>query len=247
MSSRKAFGHIGAALLLALVMAASALAATRSANSSAAEPQVLNVWDYGASPKVSKAFNSIWRAFEKTHPGVTIKRRSFGGGNDFDTVFTTAMAAGKGPDIWTGTVSSPNTRVSIKRGLVLDMTSYYCKYHWDDKLARNQIGLSTVKSKFYGVPDGIESLVVFYNKDVFRQLGVRVPTTWAQLQQIVVKAKAKGLTPISWATSRNGLVRSGSRRWSPTVSARRVRRHSSSATAAGRNRVSWARSSVGST
>ena len=196
MSSRKAIG-LGVALLLALVVAASALAASRSTNSSAAEPQVLNVWDYGASPKVSKAFNSIWREFEKTHPGVTIKRRSFGGGTDFDTVFTTAMAAGKGPDIWTGTVSSPNTRVSIKRGLVLDLTPYYCKYNWDDKLARNQIGLSTVKSRFYGVPDGIESLVVFYNKDVFRQLGVGVPKTWAQLQQINAKAKAKGLTPIS--------------------------------------------------
>lgn len=197
MSSRKAIGHLGAALLLGLVIAASALAASRSTNSSAAEPQVLNVWDYGASPKVSKAFNSIWRTFEKSHPGVTIKRRSFGGGTDFDTVFTTAMAAGKGPDIWTGTVSSPNTRVSIKRGLVLDLTSYYCKYNWDDKLARNQIGLSTVKSRFYGVPDGIESLVVFYNKDVFRQLGVGVPKTWAEFQQIVAKAKAAGLTPIS--------------------------------------------------
>jgi raffinose/stachyose/melibiose transport system substrate-binding protein len=196
-SSRKAIRHLGAALLLALVVAASALAASNSTSTKAAEPQVLNVWDYGASPKVSKAFNSIWQSFQKTHPGVTIKRRSFGGGSDFDTVFTTAMAAGKGPDIWTATVSSPDTRVTIKRGLVLDLTPYYCKYHWGDKLARNQIGLSTVAGKFYGVPDGIESLVVFYNKDVFRQLGVTVPTTWAQLMQIVAKAKAKGLTPIS--------------------------------------------------
>jgi raffinose/stachyose/melibiose transport system substrate-binding protein len=196
-SSRKAIGWLGAVALLAFVVAASALAASRSALKPAAESQTLTVWDYGANPKVSNAFNSIWRQFEKTHPGVTVKRRSFGGGTDFDTVFTTAMAAGKGPDIWTGTVSSPNTRVSIKRGLVLDLTPYYCKYNWDDKLARNQIGLSTVKGRFYGVPDGIESLVVFYNKDVFRQLGVGVPKTWAQLKQIIVKAKAKGLTPIS--------------------------------------------------
>jgi raffinose/stachyose/melibiose transport system substrate-binding protein len=196
-SSRKAIRNLAAALVLALVVTASALAASRSANAPAAETTTLNVWDYGASPKVSKAFNSIWRSFEKTHPGVTVKRRSFGGGTDFDTVFTTAMAAGKGPDIWTGTVSSPNTRVNIKRGLVLDLTPYYCKYKWDDKLARNQIGLSTVKGRFYGVPDGIESLVVFYNKDVFRQLGVSVPKTWAQLQRINAKAKAAGLTPIS--------------------------------------------------
>jgi raffinose/stachyose/melibiose transport system substrate-binding protein len=196
-SSRKAIGHVGAAVLLAFVIAVSALAAGGSTSTLAAESQTLTVWDYGANPKVSKAFNSIWRKFEKSHPGVTIKRRSFGGGTDFDTVFTTAMAAGKGPDIWTGTVSSPNTRVSIKRGLVRDLTPYYCKYNWDDKLARNQIGLSTVKGKFYGVPDGIESLVVFYNKDVFRQLGVGVPKTWAQFQQIIAKSKAKGLTPIS--------------------------------------------------
>jgi raffinose/stachyose/melibiose transport system substrate-binding protein len=196
-SSRKAIGHLGAALLLAVLVAASALAASRSPSARAGENQTLNVWDYGANPRVSKAFDSIYRRFERTHPGVTIKRRSFGGGTDFDTTFTTAMAAGKGPDIWTGTVSSPNTRVSIKRGLVLDLTRYYCQYNWDDKLARNQVGLSTVKGKFYGVPDGIESLVVFYNKDVFRQLGVGVPKTWAQFQGIIAKAKSKGLTPIS--------------------------------------------------
>lgn len=197
MISRRAVRHVGGALLLALIVAASAFAAGNNTNGTSAEKQVLTVWDYGANPKVSKAFNEIYRRFEKTHPGVTVKRRSFGGGSDFDTTFTTAMAAGKGPDIWTGTVSSPNTRVAIKRGLVLDLTPYYCRYGWGKKLVRSQIPLATVKGKFYGVPDGIESLVVFYNKDVFRQLGVGVPKTWAQFQQIIAKAKAKGLTPVS--------------------------------------------------
>jgi raffinose/stachyose/melibiose transport system substrate-binding protein len=179
-------------LLVSLAIGLWAVAGTSANNDT-----VIHVWDYGARPSTSHAYDAIYRKFEALHPGVKIERRSFSGGGDFQTAFGPAMAAGKGPDVWAGGVSDQ----LIKDGQVLDLTSSYCQFGWNKSLNPGQIRLTERSGKIYEIPDSIESLVVFYNRDVFRKLGVGIPKTWPQLLHVVAVAKQHNLIPFAYGNS----------------------------------------------
>lgn len=52
----------------------------------------------------------------------------------------------------------------------------------------------------YGIPFGASQLAgVFYNKKVFQNLQLEVPTTWEQFMQVCEKIKASGITPVYYA------------------------------------------------
>jgi raffinose/stachyose/melibiose transport system substrate-binding protein len=174
-------------LLLALVVLTAGAA-------TAADTTTIHVWDYGANPTTSKAYDAIYRKFEAAHPGVKIERRKFSGGDEFNAAFGPAMSAGKGPDVWAGGASDE----LIDGGQVLDLTPYYCSYGWNKTLNPGQVRLTQHKGKIYQIPDSVESLVIFYHRDQFRQLGVTVPKTWQQFLAIISKAKAGGITPIAF-------------------------------------------------
>ena len=79
--------------------------------------------------------------------------------------------SGKGPDVFI----APNDRVGAmgKQGQLLETTLPKDYYNTEKKLV-------TIDDKQYGVPLTIESLVMFYNKDLLKQ----APKTFADLEKI---------------------------------------------------------------
>lgn len=49
----------------------------------------------------------------------------------------------------------------------------------------------------YALPDGNNIAVVYYNKELFEQAGVTVPTTFEEMLEVVKTLKAKGITPMA--------------------------------------------------
>lgn len=49
----------------------------------------------------------------------------------------------------------------------------------------------------YALPDGNNIAVVYYNKELFEQAGVKVPTTFEEMLEVVKTLKSKGITPIA--------------------------------------------------
>lgn len=49
---------------------------------------------------------------------------------------------------------------------------------------------------WYEIPNGMDIFQVAYNKQIFEQLGVAVPTTWDEFIAVCEKAKSAGITPI---------------------------------------------------
>ena len=62
-----------------------------------------------------------------------------------------------------------------------------------------------VDGKFVGVPcRGTQPVFIYYNKALFKQVGVEAPTTYAELTNLVKVFKARGITPFTIAgTSAN--------------------------------------------
>jgi carbohydrate ABC transporter substrate-binding protein, CUT1 family (TC 3.A.1.1.-) len=57
-----------------------------------------------------------------------------------------------------------------------------------------------VDGKVYAVPNvGTQPVVLYYNKELFEQVGVEVPTTWSELESAVTAFKDAGVTPIALA------------------------------------------------
>jgi len=49
----------------------------------------------------------------------------------------------------------------------------------------------------YALPDGNNIALIYYNKTMFEQAGVKVPTTFEEMVEAVKTLKAKGMTPIA--------------------------------------------------
>jgi raffinose/stachyose/melibiose transport system substrate-binding protein len=57
-----------------------------------------------------------------------------------------------------------------------------------------------IDGKVYAVPNvGTQPVVLYYNKELFEQQGLDVPTTWSELESAVDTFKAAGITPIALA------------------------------------------------
>jgi multiple sugar transport system substrate-binding protein len=73
---------------------------------------------------------------------------------------------------------------------------------WDgwEQITEAVQGLASYQDKRYGVPQGTDGRVIYYNKELFAKAGVNTPwnpTSWAEVLEAARKLKAvKGVTPI---------------------------------------------------
>src|SRR4051812_1611985 len=113
-----------------------------------------------------------------------------------------SMGSPNAPDVffnWGG----GNLAQYVKAGQVADLT---------DALAKNTeaagaflpsvLDVGKVDGKQYGLPmNGIQPVVLYYNKKVFSDAGVQPPKTYDDLLAAVDRFKAKGVIPIALAGS----------------------------------------------
>ncbi|MFK7694630.1 extracellular solute-binding protein [Paenibacillus sp. HJGM_3] len=108
------------------------------------------------------------------------------------------MAAGSPPkifDLFGGT----DTQKYAKANRLLDLTPILTELGLKDKFFN--LDEFTVDGKIYGLPTAgfVEGL--FYNKKIFKDLGVEVPKTWDEFLAVADKAKAKNITPLALASA----------------------------------------------
>ncbi|MCZ8519260.1 MULTISPECIES: extracellular solute-binding protein [Paenibacillus] len=108
------------------------------------------------------------------------------------------MAAGTPPtifDLFGGT----DTQKFVKAGRLLDLTPLLSELGLKDKFLN--LDEFTVDGKIYGLPTAGFVEGIFYNKKVFKDLGVEVPKTWEEFVAVAEKSKAKSITPLAFASS----------------------------------------------
>jgi raffinose/stachyose/melibiose transport system substrate-binding protein len=73
---------------------------------------------------------------------------------------------------------------------------------WVKKIPKSVLSVCSVNGKVYFAPIRGGVMVVFYNKAMFNQVGVTVPTTWPEFLAVCEKLKAAGKIPI-WLDATN--------------------------------------------
>lgn len=153
-------------------------------------------------------FGQVIKNFEKKYPNVTVNRET----TDYNTYQQSINLKGASPnppDVMMLETSGYGQGFYnfASDGLLLPLDNYSKAYGWTkrfgsdaslnvfrfDRKNHNQWGSGTL----FGLPEQNAQIGVFYNKTLLSRAGVTsAPTTFAQFEQSLAAAKAKGITPI---------------------------------------------------
>lgn len=131
--------------------------------------------------------DSLIEEFEKENPDidVEVQRMSM---DDYTQTIQTKFASGDAPDVFY--IEQSNLEDYAKNGYLLDLTDTDIADHYDGNMLQYD-------GKSYGAPVGVTAYVVTYNKKVFQDLGLDVPTTLDEFYNVCDKIKDAGITPMA--------------------------------------------------
>lgn len=132
------------------------------------------------SPARNEMVKKFAEEFEAQNPGVIIEFESIPL-SDYYTKLLPAIAAGSGPDVFqlrAGDV--PRYR---DYGVIQELKIDHEKAAAD--FVPGSYGYLVEDGKFYGLPTDVQTIVLFYNTEIFEEVGIEnVPTTWDELIEI---------------------------------------------------------------
>ena len=110
------------------------------------------------------------------------------------------IAAGTVPDL----LQSISTVDYVASGLLQPWDQKWCEDNFVMPMA------TSIDGKIYQAPTNSQVIpFVFYNKDLFKQVGVEVPKTWTEFQDVVTKLTAAGIKPIQMVGAGDGAWAAG--------------------------------------
>ncbi len=150
-------------------------------------------------------FDSAVKEFESQNPKVKIKVSS-AINDDYKQKINVLLGSSNPPDIffaWSGEYANK----FVRSGKVLDLTKYTkAGTELGDQIFTSQFGPYTFERKVYGVPIVMDGKAFFYNKEIFKKLGVNEPKTWNEFMTVLKKIKQGGYTPIAFGNQSNWAV-----------------------------------------
>lgn len=132
--------------------------------------------------------------FMADNPNIEVVQESVGGSGAaiYPDMLKTSMAAGDPPDVfwmWGGEIAGP----FVDADQVLEIGSYYEKYNWDEILAPWTVESVKRNGGLYGVPRKAMGMGFWYRTDIFENLGLEVPTTFAEQEAVCETLKANDI------------------------------------------------------
>lgn len=185
-------GITATALVAALALAATACGSDDksdgSSKSSGELSGTVTWWDTSTAGSEDKVFKKIAEGFEKEHPKVDVKYVNVPFG-EAQNKFKNAAQSGSGaPDVIRSEVAWTPEFADLGYLAPLDGTPALQKA---DDFLKQAAASTKYNGKTYAVPQVIDSMGIFYNKKIFKEAGVEVPTTVAELKTVSKKIKDK--------------------------------------------------------
>ena len=185
-SPRRSIVALGAGGL-ALSLALASCSAGGDSGSADGKVELTYLVDNGEATVVTA--EALAEAFEAENPDITIDVQTRPQGADGDNLIKTRLATGEMDDVFLYNSGSLFQALSPDDTLVnLDDQA------WVDKLDENFVTTVSTENGVYGAPIG-QSMAgaVLYNKDIYEQLGLEIPTTWDEFIANSEAIKAAGV------------------------------------------------------
>jgi multiple sugar transport system substrate-binding protein len=191
--------------LVAATAVVSVLSACSSTTKSSSGGNTLDVvyWDYG--PVAESQNKDVAAAFEKANPGTKVNLTSIAGQNwgTYYANVATLIASGKHPDIVY--LSSEGVKFLAQNNLVLPINNYLktdkSAGAIQSDIAPSLIKTFTVGGDVLGLSNSWNSMVIYYNTDLFKAAGVPAPSpdwTWADFEATAQKLTKHNQYGFAW-------------------------------------------------
>lgn len=142
--------------------------------------------------------NTKLAEYEQMHPD--IKFNIIGAQNqEYKEKIKIVVGSEDTPDIFFSWVGDFTERF-IREDLILDLTPYLeADPEWKDSFIESQLEqYVNADGMQYGIPFRLDCKLFFYNKAIFDEHNLTVPTTWDEFINVCETLKAAGITPISF-------------------------------------------------
>lgn len=182
-------------LMLSSVMLAGGLTACGN-NSDGGDQITLRIAMGSPGEGLVKAWEQIGKNYEAQHPNVKVEY-TFQDDDLYQTIGLPNLLNGKkAPDLyfeWAG----QRLQTRVNDGFAADITQLLQDSGLKDMIDEGNFKGMAFDGKTYMIPTaGDVSNVMWYNKQIFDDLGLKPPTTWDEFLQTCEKLKAANMTPI---------------------------------------------------
>lgn len=147
--------------------------------------------------ELQKVFDEYLKDFKVLYPNITVNHTQPGGYNDVRDQIKTELSVGKGPNLaycYPDHVALYNkARAVVTLDNLIDDTTYglgltkeqkddFIEGYWDE-------GKSFGDDLMYTLPFSKSTEVLYYNKTVFEENNLKVPTTWDEMEEVCRQLK----------------------------------------------------------
>jgi raffinose/stachyose/melibiose transport system substrate-binding protein len=157
----------------------------------------LTFWSWRQEDKAF--YQDIIKKFQEKEPDITVKFETYAPEN-YQTILSTALAAGRGPDVIQvraygnlETIAIPGYLLALDKTNVPELANF----------PESALAAETLRSdgKVYAVPFATQAQLVVYNKKIFADNGIKVPQTWDELMEAAKALKSKNINPFTNGTA----------------------------------------------
>lgn len=201
-------GKKSAALLIAMALIAVLAACGNGSKESAGDKVTLKIIHWINEP-VNKYYEEFNRKFTERYPDITVDYQIVPSDATYDQLQTTRINANDTdllaiksgfapiPQEWAAGAQDPLWKQWIDTGLIADLTneSFVKEYNATDVL-----NATKYNGKVYGINMGKVAFTgLYYNKKIFAEHNLDVPTTWSEFTKVVETLKSAGVSPLGFA------------------------------------------------
>jgi raffinose/stachyose/melibiose transport system substrate-binding protein len=164
----------------------------------------LSVWSWRTED--AAGFETIFDVYEESHPGVTVEFKPFKN-TEYNTILATGLAGSDGPDVAMlhAGVGGLAPLVAADRLLPLDPAVVTSLKDFDPAVLASG-GQVPDDDNIYGLPIALQTLQMFYNKQIFADNGIDVPATYDEFIEANETLLAAGITPMSTTGKDNWML-----------------------------------------
>ena len=184
-------------LLVLMLLCVGALAEGKNIPELTKEPLTITLWDIATEDPTKSIQEGAVARFMADYPNINVVQVHQQNDN-YKQQLIVAMSSGQAPDMYIHWGGGPMAEY-YKSGFVNDITELYNTYDHPDFIDA-AVAQASFDGKVLAIPfGGLSGCDIFYNKSIFAKVGVEVPKTITELEDVCEKLKAAGYVPFSLA------------------------------------------------
>lgn len=161
------------------------------------EPLTIKLWDIATEDPTKSIQEGAVQRFMADYPNITVEQVHQQNDN-YKQQLIVAMSAGEAPDMYMHWGGGPMAEY-YESGFVNDLTEMFNTYDHPDYIDA-AVAQASYEDKVLAIPyGGLSGCDIFYNKTIFEEVGVEVPTTIDELEAVCDKLLEAGYVPFSLA------------------------------------------------